>query len=57
MELYRIAEEALNNVRRHATANHVRVALTAARQVSLTVEDGVGFAQEAIERDNEAVSD
>ncbi|ACZ40642.1 GAF domain-containing sensor histidine kinase [Sphaerobacter thermophilus] len=54
MGLYRIAEEALNNVRRHATANHVRVALTASEgQVSLTVEDdGVGFAQEAIERDN-----
>ncbi|MDI3340265.1 MAG: GAF domain-containing sensor histidine kinase [Sphaerobacter sp.] len=52
--LYRIAEEALCNVRRHAGARHVRVGLTAAAgQVSLTVEDdGVGFAHEDVGRDN-----
>lgn len=48
--LYRIAEEALNNVALHARANSVRVALTAkADQVSLTVsDDGTGFDQEAL---------
>src|ERR1700736_3638647 len=44
-ELYRIAEQALANVRQHARARNVRVALAcSSRRTTLTVEDdGVGF--------------
>src|SRR2546428_326872 len=44
-ELYRIAEQALANVRQHANAKSVRVALVCtARSTTLTIEDdGVGF--------------
>ncbi len=44
-ELYRIAEQALANVRQHARAKSVKIALTCtARNASLTIEDdGVGF--------------
>jgi two-component system NarL family sensor kinase len=50
-ELYRIAREALANVRRHARATEVEIALrTTARDVVLTVkDDGVGFAGEPVE--------
>jgi NarL family two-component system sensor histidine kinase LiaS len=43
--LYRIAQEALNNVVRHAQAHHVKVRwLTTPRYTQLRVEDdGVGF--------------
>jgi two-component system NarL family sensor kinase len=45
MGLLRIAEEALDNIRRHAAAQQVRLSLqTEADQVTLTIEDdGVGF--------------
>jgi signal transduction histidine kinase len=44
---YRILQESLTNVRRHSSAEHVRIALTAEQsELSLTVEDdGVGFEQ------------
>jgi two-component system NarL family sensor kinase len=44
-ELYRIAEQALANVRQHARARNVRVALAcSSRSTTLTIEDdGVGF--------------
>lgn len=44
-ELYRIAEQALTNVRQHANARSVRVALACnARSTALTIEDdGTGF--------------
>jgi signal transduction histidine kinase len=43
--LYRITQEALNNVARHAHANHVSIVLDQrAERVSVIVEDdGVGF--------------
>lgn len=42
--LYRIAEEALNNVERHAGARHVDVSLAYGTGVTLTVhDDGTGF--------------
>lgn len=43
--LYRIAQEALNNIAKHAAATHVAVMLECrAGQVSLIIEDdGVGF--------------
>jgi protein-histidine pros-kinase len=44
-ELYRIAEQALTNVRQHANAKSVRLTLRCTRRTAtLTVEDdGVGF--------------
>jgi signal transduction histidine kinase len=44
-ELYRIAQEALANVRQHAHATQVEIALrTTAREAVLSVrDDGVGF--------------
>jgi signal transduction histidine kinase len=44
-ELYRIAQEALNNVLKHARARHVRVRLdlTSDRAVVEVADDGVGF--------------
>ena len=49
-ELYWIAQEALNNVRKHAAAQHVTVHLHfAAASVRLEVQDdGVGFDREAV---------
>jgi signal transduction histidine kinase len=48
--LYRIAEEALTNVARHADARHVSVHLSYADGVTLTVQDdGEGFDPQAIE--------
>lgn len=49
MGLYRIAEEALTNVRRHATASRVQVKLVPrADEVCLTIQDnGAGFDQES----------
>jgi signal transduction histidine kinase len=46
LALFRIAQEALTNIRRHARAREVKLGLTvAARELKLTVEDdGVGFA-------------
>jgi PAS domain S-box-containing protein len=43
--LYRMTQEALNNVAKHALAKHVQITLTSAdEEVSLTVaDDGVGF--------------
>jgi signal transduction histidine kinase len=52
MNLYRIAQEALNNVMKHAQATTLHVALTQeAARVRLTiVDDGVGFAPDAAAR-------
>ncbi|MGB9775837.1 MAG: LuxR C-terminal-related transcriptional regulator [Anaerolineae bacterium] len=54
--LYRIAQEAVTNVARHAQATRVRLTLeTADHQVCLTVaDDGVGIDGEAIRRTDEA---
>jgi two-component system NarL family sensor kinase len=43
--LFRIAQEALTNIERHAEASHIDITLArAGRRVSLTVrDDGVGF--------------
>ena len=50
--LYRIAEEALNNVTRHADAGHVSIHLSYADGVTLTVQDdGEGFDPQAVEPD------
>jgi signal transduction histidine kinase len=50
--LYRLAQEALTNVARHARATHVRVALQAgeARAVLEVEDDGVGFDPERLRR-------
>jgi signal transduction histidine kinase len=52
-ELYWIAQEALNNVRKHASARHVTVQiLFSAASISLEVlDDGVGFAPQAVPAD------
>ena len=49
-DLYWIAQEALNNVRKHAAARHVTVHLRfTATTIRLEVaDDGVGFDQEAV---------
>jgi signal transduction histidine kinase len=48
--LYRILEEALNNVEQHAQANHVSVALHYNHGVTLRVhDDGVGFEPGGVE--------
>jgi signal transduction histidine kinase len=49
-ELYWIAQEALNNVRKHAAAQHVTVHLhfTAAAIVLEVADDGVGFDPQAV---------
>jgi signal transduction histidine kinase len=49
-ELYWIAQEALNNVRKHATARHVTVHLhfTAATICLEVLDDGVGFDPQAV---------
>jgi PAS domain S-box-containing protein len=51
--LYRIAQEALNNIAKHARAGHVEIILERrADQVSLIVEDdGVGFDLAGMDRD------
>lgn len=53
--LYRIAQEALNNVAKHARARHVDVILEYDNgQVSLTIrDDGVGFGPEATSGKND----
>jgi signal transduction histidine kinase len=51
--LYRIAEEALTNVARHADAGHVAVRLSFGEGVTLTIrDDGEGFEPQAIEPDH-----
>jgi two-component system sensor histidine kinase UhpB len=49
--LYRIAQEALSNVAKHARAHHVRVSLSRREEaVVLSIEDdGIGFRPEAVE--------
>jgi two-component system NarL family sensor kinase len=55
MGLYRIAQEALSNVRKHAAAHAVELRLvTSPGEIRLQVEDdGKGFDLEAIQRDGE----
>ena len=50
--VFRIAQEALRNVERHARARHVRVTLTFAEdELRLDVlDDGVGFSQRQVEQ-------
>jgi signal transduction histidine kinase len=50
--LYRIAQEALHNVVKHANARHARISLRrAGRDLQLTVEDdGIGFDPGAVPR-------
>lgn len=44
LALYRIAQEALNNVVRHASAKHATVSIRFEKEVSLEVtDDGIGF--------------
>ena len=52
--LYRIVEEALTNVERHASAQHVRVRLTfGADRINLAIwDDGVGFDRAAVSPDH-----
>jgi PAS domain S-box-containing protein len=46
---YRIAQEALNNVARHAQASHVTILLAGHRDLNLSVrDDGVGFDPAAV---------
>ncbi|HYH07255.1 MAG TPA: GAF domain-containing sensor histidine kinase [Thermoanaerobaculia bacterium] len=56
-ELYRIAEQALANVRQHAQAKHVAVSLRCARgSATLSVEDdGVGFDPRRVPDDRHGV--
>ena len=49
--LYRVAEEAVRNALRHASAKHVRIVLSAKQTVSLEVhDDGRGFDLAAVDR-------
>jgi signal transduction histidine kinase len=49
--LYRVAEEAIRNALRHASAKHVRIVLSARQTVSLEVhDDGRGFDLAAVDR-------
>jgi signal transduction histidine kinase len=49
--LYRVAEEAVRNALRHASARHVRIVLSARQTVSLEVhDDGRGFDLAAVDR-------
>ncbi len=52
--LYRIAQEALNNARKHANAHHVRVSLHNGDGIFLTIEDdGIGFDLDGLAHENE----
>jgi two-component system NarL family sensor kinase len=55
--VYRIAQEALNNARKHANAQHVSVALHNGNAIVLTIEDdGVGFDVKAAPNGSEGES-
>ena len=50
---YRIAQEALNNIARHAGCQHVTVTLTNASRVELVItDDGCGFDLSAVPHDH-----
>lgn len=52
--LYRIAQEALNNVRKHANARHVSVSMHDGDGIFLTIEDdGCGFDLDGLVLENE----
>ncbi|MBK8031042.1 MAG: hypothetical protein IPK17_16460 [Chloroflexi bacterium] len=49
MTLFRIAQEALNNARKHAKARHVRVTLHNGDGITLEIaDDGLGFNPKAL---------
>jgi signal transduction histidine kinase/ligand-binding sensor domain-containing protein len=53
IQIYRIAQEALSNICRHAGANHVRMSISAAHDGALALEiedDGRGFDARAIKK-------
>lgn len=48
--LYRVAQEALNNARKHAQARHVSLSMANGNGISLSVrDDGVGFDRKQVE--------
>jgi signal transduction histidine kinase len=50
--LYRIAQEALNNARKHAQAKHVQLSLSNGYGISLSIQDdGRGFEPEIVSRE------
>ena len=51
--LFRVAQEALTNIQRHAHAAHARVTLTCApgRVVLTIIDDGIGFGSGAVQPD------
>lgn len=50
--VYRIAQEALNNIRKHAAAKHVRLTMHNGNGIELTIEDdGKGFDINAVNTD------
>jgi signal transduction histidine kinase len=50
--LFRIAQEAMNNIERHAQAKHVRVTLDAGNGMTVSIQDdGIGFDATAMDDD------
>ncbi len=49
--LYRVAQEALNNARKHANAHHVSLSMANGNGISMKIcDDGVGFDRKAVEQ-------
>ncbi|MBK8027090.1 MAG: hypothetical protein IPK19_38315 [Chloroflexi bacterium] len=54
--LFRIAQEAFNNIRKHANARHVQVSLHNGDGITMTIrDDGSGFDLESISREGRGV--